>query len=131
MLLKEAVDLSEKVTLDTKNIGIPKVIIVIPSFNSTDLFECIDSILNQSYPNFEIIIVDNSTQQSIWKKLQVKSASSNKIKLLKPKSNTGVTGGRNLGFKYNTNDSKYILFLDHDILLEKDALFELVKVGES
>jgi GT2 family glycosyltransferase len=131
MLHKEIVDLSRGVKLGINSIRIPKVTIVIPSFNSTDLFECIDSVLNQGYPNFEIIVVDNSTRQNIWRKLQVRFASSNKIKLLKPDNNTGVTGGRNLGVRYSNKDSKYVLFLDHDILLEKDALFELVKVGES
>lgn len=108
----------------------PKVSIVIPSFNSIDLFDCIYSVLDQDYLDFEIIVIDNSTDECIWKGLINKYDSNEKIKLIKTDKNLGVTGGRNLGIKYSDNNSKYILFLDHDIILERNTVSELVKIGE-
>ncbi len=110
--------------------GTSKVSIIIPNYNNQDIYNVVDSVINQDYPNFEIIIVDNSPLPEFWQKLNKLYQHNNKIKLVKPKENLGGAGGRNYGIKYCDPNSSYVLFSDHDIFLKKNALSELVKVSE-
>lgn len=51
------------------------------------------------------------------------------VKLIKSKRNLGVTGGRNLGVKYSSGE--YIFFVDHDTVVDKYAVSELLSVMEN
>lgn len=88
-----------------------KVSIVIPMHNSSKhIEECIDSVLNQTYENLEIIIVDDkSTDNSIE---IVESKSDDRIKIIKLTQNLGSAKARNTGTDAVTGD--YICFLDSD-----------------
>lgn len=92
---------------------------IIPVYNVEDyLAECIESILNQSFKNYEIILVnDGSTDNSleICKYYQKKD---NRIKVL-TKPNAGLSHTRNTGLNIATGE--YIFFLDSDDHLEKQG----------
>ena len=89
--------------------------VVIPLYNKSYSIEsCIDSVLLQSYQNFEIIIVnDGSTDDSVQKVIQNYSneITLGKIKLIK-QSNKGVSIARNNGVLASSFD--YVCFLDAD-----------------
>lgn len=96
--------------------------------------ECIDSILLQSYKNFEIIFVDNaSTDWSLEEveKLYEKEINDKKIIIVKNKTNTWFTGWNNLWVKYASKDSDYICLLNNDTTVEINWLKELVNWIES
>ena len=79
---------------------------------------CLDSIINQTFKNIEIIIVnDKSTDNtlSIIKKYKDK-----RIKIINNKNNLGLSLSRNIGIDNSTKDLLY--FVDVDDYLEKDAL---------
>lgn len=92
--------------------------IVIPLFNKeSQIKSTIDSLLNQTYPNWECLVIDDgSTDESgsIVKKIK-----DPRIKYIK-KENDGPSSARNMGVKYAT--SNWILFLDADDYLLKDSL---------
>ena len=98
----------------------PLVSIIIPLYNA-ELFiiETIDSILSQTYNNFEIIVIDNaSTDNSI--KL-IKNLKNTKIRIISLKINSGGPAKpRNIGIE-NSN-GEYIAFLDSDDIWHKDKL---------
>ena len=99
------------------------VSIIVPTHNSSKFIsKTIYSILNQSYQNFELIIVDDcSTDKTfeILKKLQLKNKKI--IKILKTTKNYGTGAGpRNLGIK-NSN-GELISFNDSDDVWEKNKL---------
>ena len=102
-----------------------KVSIIVPVYNTEAyLSKCIDSILNQTYSNIELILInDGSTDnsESIIKKYS--SANSN-IKYITQK-NSGQSKARNKGLEVATGD--YIVFADSDDFLESNMIEELIK----
>ena len=93
--------------------------IIMPNYNSKFLERAIRSVINQSYYNWELIIIDNFSinhPEEIMKKFQDK-----RISFLKFKNNNNIAKSRN----YGINKSKYnwIAFLDSDDVWEEDKLF--------
>ena len=96
------------------------VTVVIPMFNAQKyIAETIDSVLNQTHKNFEIIIIDNhSTDKS---REIVKNYSDSRIKLIELKFNSGGPARpRNVGIE--NAKGKYVAFLDADDLWLPDKL---------
>ncbi len=103
-----------------------KFSVIVPVYNVEKYIkDCIDSILNQSYDNFELIIVnDGSTDKS---KDILEKYTDKRIKLIS-KDNTGVADTRNYGISQCTGD--YFIFVDSDDTIHKDLLKELNKILE-
>ncbi|MBO5477006.1 MAG: glycosyltransferase family 2 protein [Clostridia bacterium] len=95
-----------------------KFSIIIPNYNKgAYVEECLNSIFNQTYKNFEVLVIDDgSTDNSLEEinKFQIN-------KLLKTERKQ-AGGARNLGLKYATGD--YIVFLDSDDYLTSDDVLE-------
>lgn len=105
------------------------VIIVLNQNKKDDLLECIDSIVKLDYKEFKIIVVDNaSTDGSVEAIKRIYPD----IHLIENKINSGVAGGRNLGIKYANEkfNFSFILFLDNDVILNKNSLTEMIKSFE-
>ena len=84
--------------------------------------KCIDSVLNQKYDNFEIIVVNDGSKDDS-KKILEKNYSENKNVKIINKDNSGVSDARNIGIKNSSKD--WLLFLDCDDSIESDALISL------
>lgn len=105
----------------------PNISIIIPVYNVEEYIEeCIDSVINQTLTNIEIIIVnDGSTDNSLE---VIKKYNDNRIKLIN-KVNGGLSSARNRGIIEAIGD--YILFLDSDdFLVNNDCLKEAFKLVE-
>lgn len=102
-----------------------KVSIVVPVYNKQkQVKRCLSSLINQTYKNLEIIVIDDgSTDKSyeICKKYEIKDK---RIKVIK-KINEGVDIARHTGIKHCTGE--YVTFVDSDDYLSKDAVELLVK----
>ena len=86
-----------------------KVSIIVPVYNASEYIEkCIDSLINQTLDNVEIIVVDDGSTDDSYKKLKKYGS---KIKLIK-QENSGVATTRNNALKLATGD--YIAFVDSD-----------------
>jgi len=88
----------------------PKISVIIPTYNRGKLIvQCIDSVLNQSYPVNEIIVIDDNSTDDTIKRL-------NKFKknliILKTEKQSGAQTARNIGIKATKSD--WIAFLDSD-----------------
>lgn len=96
--------------------------IIIPVHNSINYIEqTIDSILNQTFQEFELILVDDGSFDGTEKVLKDYQNKSKKIKVIKQR-NMGLSNARMAGYKVSMGD--YIVFFDHDdivspIILEK------------
>lgn len=107
----------------------PKISVIIPTFNSWGtLKNCISSIQKQSIKPQEVLVIDNASTDDTSKKVRKYFP---KVKLYTMDRNTGVTGGRNMGINMSNKSSDYLLFLDHDMVAQKDMIHELVEIAQS
>lgn len=101
------------------------VSLVMPVFNVEKyLHECIDSILNQTYSLFELIVIDDGSTDSSAAIIKEYAQKDNRIKAFYQK-NAGVSYTRNMGMQKATG--KYIIFVDADDVLPLDSLEKRVK----
>lgn len=108
------------------NNNIPKVSIIILNYNEPELtVQCLESVLKIEYPNFKIILVDNGSQDISYLKSHIAKFKTNKkIELIENKKNLGYAEGNNIGYEKATGD--LILFLNNDVIVDKDFLAPLV-----
>ena len=104
----------------------PKVFIIILNWNNwSDVIECLESLKNNDYPNYEVVIVDNGSKER-------PQAPSSDIKIIYNKKNLGFSEGNNIGIKYALeNGADYVLLLNNDTIVSNNFLSKLVKVAES
>ena len=98
-----------------------KISIILPVYNSgKTLDRCICSILIQSYKNFELIIINDSSKDNSGQIINKYLRKDNRIILINNNENKGVSKSRNLGIEKATGE--LITFIDSDDYYENDAL---------
>ena len=103
------------------------VSIIVPVYNAEDYLEkCIRSILKQSNPEWELILIDNGSADRSYEICKRYSESDERISVLHQHRNLGVSVARNLG-KEKAN-GEFITFIDADDWIESDFLDTLINV---
>ncbi|MBU3942563.1 glycosyltransferase [Patescibacteria group bacterium] len=91
----------------------PKISIIIPTYKRSHLIgRAIQSILNQTYQDFEIVIIDDSPNDDTEK--VVKKINDERVRYIRNEQKTNIPAARNKGVRESNPDSKYIAFLDDD-----------------
>lgn len=102
-----------------------KVSIIVPIYNSEKyLNKCIDSIVNQTYKDIEILLINDGSIDGSLSIIEDYSKRDIRIKVIS-KSNEGVSKTKNLGLKLAS--SEYIMFVDSDDYIDIDAIEKLMK----
>ena len=97
----------------------PLVSVIMPTYNHGRFIgDAIDSVLNQTYKNFELIIIDNYSKDDTEK--IVASYKDDRVKYLKFKNNGVIATSRNYGIRHSQGE--YIAFLDSDDKWDKKKL---------
>jgi hypothetical protein len=105
----------------------PKVCVIIPNWNGEKyLRNCLSSLQDQTYPNYEVILVDNGSTDNSVKYLREKFPN---VKIIKLNKNMGYSVAINSGLEQS--NSKYAVVLNNDTTVEPNWLLELVTVAES
>lgn len=107
-----------------------KISIVIVTWNSeNDIAECIDSIIDQAFENWNLLIVDNNSSDSTIDLVKENYAKDNRIKFEKLDKNLFLTGGNNYGIRkvIEYDNPEFIMILNPDTKLEKNLLKILLK----
>lgn len=93
--------------------------VVIPFYNDKDYIEqSVNSVLNQTFPYYEILIIDDgSKDEESLKKLDEVAKQDTRIKVFH-KENEGLAATRDYGASKSAESAKYLMFLDSDDLLE-------------
>jgi glycosyltransferase involved in cell wall biosynthesis len=100
--------------------------VIIPVFNVKDyLKDCIESVINNTYKNLEIIMIDDGSQDGSSEIIDEYAARDSRIKTIH-KENTGVSSARNAGLDIATGD--YISFVDSDDFIEPQMFENLLEI---
>ena len=99
-----------------------KVSVIVPVYNTEKyLKKCIDSLLNQNFENYEIIVINDLSPGNAEK--IIKSYNDKKIVYIKNKTNKGIGYNRNLGVKEAKGE--YVCFIDSDDYVKEDFISKM------
>lgn len=110
----------------------PQISVIVPVYNvELYLRPCIDSVLKQSFTDFDIILVDDGSQDSCAAICDDYSHYDKRVHVIH-QNNMGVSAARNAGIDYalRYSDSKWIAFVDSDDVISVNYLFFLVQAIE-
>jgi len=108
----------------------PLVSIIILNYNAGQiLLDCFESVIKTNYDNFEIIIVDNASEDKSYRKCKEKFE---RTRIIENEKNLGYCEGNNIGIREAKGD--YIVILNPDTIVESNCIEELIsaysKFGE-
>ena len=106
----------------------PKISVIVPMYNAEEYLNlCVSSILEQTFKDFELILIDDCSEDNT---LEVaKSFKDSRIKLLQNKKNLGMPGAvRNIGI--DAAKGEYIFFCDNDDVILQNGFEVLLKAAE-
>ena len=105
-----------------------KISVVIPVYNvENHLAECLDSILNQSLSDIEVICINDGSEDNSLTILDQYAQNDSRLKILS-QDNQGVSAARNAGLE--VAQGKYVSFVDGDDTIDKDFLLNLYNTIE-
>lgn len=106
-----------------------KISVIVPVYNTEKyLKKCLESIINQSLKEIEIIIVNDCSTDNSLKIIKKYIEKDKRIILIDKVKNEGVSSARNSGI--NIAKGKYILFIDSDDWIERNCLKEMYEIAE-
>ena len=106
------------------------VSVLIPTYNSAEFIkDCVESIINQTYKNIKIIIINDASTDKTFDILKRLAKQDKRIRLFQNRTNLGITDNMNNGI-YKCN-GKYIAILDGDDWAYPYRIEEQVKVMEN
>ena len=113
-----------------RGLNVDKIVsIIIPVYNAEKTINrCVESVLNQSYGEIEIILVDDGSIDSSLQLCKTFEYRDSRI-IIVEKENGGVSSARNLGMHYATGE--YIMFLDSDDWYEENMVEQYMTLMES
>lgn len=98
----------------------PLISVIIPVYNVEKYIrQCVDSVVNQTYDNLEIILVNDGSQDRSGKICDAYADQDSRIQVIHQK-NSGISAARNAGLNFATGE--YVMFLDSDDWLRADAV---------
>ena len=109
----------------------PRVTILLLTFNRVALLpHAIDSVLSQTYPNLEVVVIDNGSRDGTTEVLRGYEGDA-RVRVIRHETNVGITGGRNTALANLSADTAYWGILSDDDTLLPGAIETLVQVFEA
>ena len=105
-----------------------KVSVILPIYNVGKYFaECMESVLDQTYSNIEVILVDDGSTDNSGKIADNYASKDKRVRVIH-QANAGVSVARNVGI--NSATGKYVCFSDPDDILKKDYVEYMLSMCE-
>lgn len=99
----------------------PKISIVTPAYNCEKyLEEAVNSVLAQSFEDWELLIIDDCSKDATWLRMQTLAKQDNRIRIFQNRHNSGSAATRNNGIRQAKGE--WIAFLDSDDLWRPEKL---------
>lgn len=106
------------------------VSVIVLNWNGSHfLGECLGSLLNQDYSEYEVLLVDNGSTDGSVEFVKEKFGKNPNLKVIALKMNYGFSKGNNIGIEYAKGD--YVIILNNDTKVKENFITELVKTAES
>lgn len=103
----------------------PKISVIVPVYNTEKyLHRCIDSILSQTFNDFEVLLIDDGSKDQSGEICDEYAKKDSRVKVFH-KENGGVSSARNLGIK--NIQGCFVTFIDSDDFVDNDFLISLMK----
>jgi len=108
---------------------LPKIAIVILNYNGKDVLKnCLSSVFAIDYPNFEVVLVDNNSQDG---SLEMAKTNFSRAVFIKNEENLGFSAGNNVGIRFSLEKmADYVLLLNNDTAVRRDFLGKLIEEAE-
>ena len=108
---------------------LPTVSIIVLNWNGKhDTVECLESLSHISYPNYEVIVVDNGSTDGSVEQFKARYP---EITVIENQDNLGFAEGNNVGIRAALQeDTEYVLLLNNDTIVDPRFLDELINVAE-
>ncbi|MGV2643816.1 glycosyltransferase, partial [Clostridium perfringens] len=111
--------------LNIEEISWPKISILVPCFNEEETIrETIENLLNLSYPDYEIIAINDGSTDGTIEILKDIAKNEEKLKVIHSVQNKGMANALHIGAFAST--SEYLLCIDSDALIEDSAPYYLI-----
>ncbi|MCE3235821.1 MAG: N-acetylglucosaminyl-diphospho-decaprenol L-rhamnosyltransferase [Vampirovibrio sp.] len=112
--------------------GFPKVYILLLNYRgANDTLACLDSLRHLTYPNFQIVVIDNASPDDSVNRLQARlTTNPGEFHLIVSPQNLGFSGGNNLGIGWALRQSEhdaFIWLLNNDTVVKPETLTPLVR----
>lgn len=106
--------------------NLPKISVIIPCYNVCEYIErCLESVLNQTYKNIEVILIDDGSTDNT--DVVISKLIDNKKNIIFIRNeNSGVSNARNTGLKHSSGE--YLMFIDSDDYIAKNMIENMYKL---
>jgi glycosyltransferase involved in cell wall biosynthesis len=105
--------------------------VVVPIFNGDRFLAwTIDSVREQLFNDWELILVDDGSDDQSHAVAGAYATTDRRVRLIRQR-NSGVAAARNRGYRGADRASRFVIFLDHDDILERDALQRLLAIADT
>lgn len=119
--IRQYAELIQRVCYDHYEVKRPKVSVIVTAYNlDRYLPKCLDSVMDQTYGDFECLVIDDGLQDSTKSIVESYAKLDKRIRYIRPPENLGLPGARNFGFSQARG--RYIRNLDADDFLAPNAL---------
>lgn len=104
----------------------PKIFVIILNFNGIKtLADCLGSVFQSDYPNFEIVVVDNDSNDGSFEQARNQFS---RVHFIKNSQNIGFSKGNNIGIRYALEKfADYVFILNNDTIIERSTISSLEK----
>lgn len=115
-----------------QHVTLPSIFIIIINWKGwQDTVVCLKSLLKNDYKNFQVVVIDNRSQDESYEKLLEWCRARDRFTVFQTETNLGFAGGNNIGIKYALDkNADFILLLNNDTIVTEEFLSGLVKTAK-
>ena len=127
--IEETKIITENNNKNNNNNNKPLVSVIMPVYNAEEFLDrSISSIINQTYDNLEVLLIDDCSTDNSYNILKEYAKKDKRIKVFHNQENQHVSETRNVGIRNSTG--KYLYFIDSDDFIDNDYIEHLVNTAE-